>query len=146
MQNQNHALTSDTFIRGFKSGISITWQLAKIVVPIYFLITFLKHTPVLDVISSLFAPFMVIFGLPGEAAIVLVLGNTVNLYAAIGAMASLSLTVREMTILSIMLSFCHSLLVETALVKKIGLSVTKVIAIRAGLAIISGLAFNLILH
>ena len=142
MEKRNHVVIADTLLRGFKSGLGVTWQLAKIVVPIYFLITFLKHTPVLDIISSLFSPFMGVFGLPGEAAIVLVLGNMVNLYAAIGAMVSLPLTVREITILAIMLSFCHSILVETALVKKIGLSAIKVIAVRVGLAILSGLAFN----
>ena len=73
------------------------------------------------------------------------MNTRVNLYAAIGAMVSLPLTVREITILAIMLSFCHSLLVETALVKRIGLSAIKVIAVRVGLAIISGLAFNFIL-
>jgi len=142
LEKRNHVVIADTLLRGFKSGLGVTWQLAKIVVPIYFLITFLKHTPVLDIISSLFSPFMGVFGLPGEAAIVLVLGNMVNLYAAIGAMVSLPLTVREITILAIMLSFCHSILVETALVKKIGLSAIKVIAVRVGLAILSGLAFN----
>jgi hypothetical protein len=35
--------------------------------------------------------------------------------------------------------------VETALAKKIGLSAINVIAVRAGLAILSGIAFNLIL-
>jgi Fe2+ transport system protein B len=88
---------------------------------------------------------MRVFGLPGKAAIVLVLGNVVNLYAAIGAMVSLSLTLKEITVLAIMLSFCHSLPVETALAKKIGLSAINVIAVRAGLAILSGIAFNLIL-
>jgi len=145
LDNRNNTTISNTLLRGLKSGLDVTWQLAKIVVPIYFIITILKHTPVLDMISALFSPFLGIFGLPGEAAIVLVLGNMVNLYAAIGAMVSLPLTVREITILAIMLSFCHSLLVETALVKRIGLSAIKVIAVRVGLAIISGLAFNFIL-
>lgn len=145
MQNKKEAFTFATLTRGFKAGIDVTWQLAKITIPIFFIITFLKHTPVLNAISSIFKPFMVIFGLPGEAAIALVLGNTVNLYAAVGAIASLSLETREITILAIMLSFCHSLLVETALAKKIGLSAIKVIAVRASLAFLSGIAFNIFL-
>lgn len=88
---------------------------------------------------------MGIFGLPGEAALVLVLGNFVNLYAAIGAIVSLSLSLKEITVLAIMLSFCHSLPVETALAKKIGLSAVNVIAVRVGLAVLSGIAFNFLL-
>jgi len=138
-------LSINTLKRGLISGINVTWELAKIVVPISFIVTFLKHTPILNIISEVFAPLMSMFGLPGKAAIALVLGNFVNLYAAIGAIVSLSLSVREITILAIMLSFCHSLPVETALAKKIGLSAIKVIAVRCSLAIIAGLAFNLFL-
>ncbi|WP_422447182.1 nucleoside recognition domain-containing protein [Thermoanaerobacterium sp. DL9XJH110] len=145
MQKINPSFSAGTLKRGILAGIDVTWQLARIIIPIYFIVTFLKHTPLLDKISVLFAPFMGIFGLPGKAAVVLVLGNAVNLYAAIGAMISLSLSVKEITILAIMLSFCHSLPVETALAKKIGLSAVNVIAVRACLAVISGLAFNLIL-
>lgn len=145
MQEVNNNLSLDTLKRGFMSGLNITWELSKILVPIYFIVTFLKYTPIIGWISTLFSPIMGIFGLPGEAAIVLVLGNVVNLYAAIGAMVPLSLSIKELTILAIMLSFCHSLPVETALAKRIGLSAINVIAVRAGLAVISGIAFNLFL-
>lgn len=88
---------------------------------------------------------MSFMGLPGEAALVLVLGNFVNLYAAVGAMASLTLTMKEISILAIMLSFSHSLLVETALAKRIGVPAFKVVAVRVSLAIAAGLAFKMIL-
>ncbi|HHX23161.1 MAG TPA: nucleoside recognition protein [Thermoanaerobacterales bacterium] len=145
MQNQSRGLSVDTFKRGLLSGLNVTYQLCKIVVPIYFIVTFLKHTPVIKWISVLFAPIMGIFGLPGEAAIALVLGNIVNLYAAIGAIASLTLSVREISILAIMLCFCHSLLVESVLAKRIGLPIINSITVRVFLAIVSGIAFNLLL-
>lgn len=146
MQIYKGKIDSDTFKRGFLSGLEVTWQLAKIVVPIYFIVTFLKYTPLMNFITWIFSPVMGIFGLPGRAAIALVLGNLVNLYAAIGAMVSLSLNAREITILGIMLSFCHSLPVETALAKKIGLSAANVVLVRASLSIIAGILFNLILN
>ncbi len=142
---QNKCTWLDTLKRGFMSGLKITWELSKIMVPVYFIVTILKHTPIINWISEGFAPLMGYLGLPGEAAIVLVMGNLVNLYAAIGAIASLNLTLKEISILAIMLSFCHSLLVETALAKKIGLSAINVIAVRVGLAVVSGIAFNLFL-
>ncbi|TYP49768.1 nucleoside recognition domain-containing protein [Thermosediminibacter litoriperuensis] len=139
------SVSLDTLKRGLQSGLEVTWQLARILIPVYFIVTFFKHTPILEIVARLFAPLMGIFGLPGEAALVLVLGNFVNLYAAIGAIVSLSLSLKEITVLAIMLSFCHSLPVETALAKKIGLSAVNVIAVRVGLAVLSGIAFNFLL-
>lgn len=136
---------STTLKNGILSGLKTTWLLAKIIIPVYFFITFLKHTPVLDWISNLFAPIMQVVGLPGEAAIVLVLGNAINLYAALGAVASLTLTGKQITIIAVMLSFSHSLFMETAVAKKTGISATFVVIIRFALAIFSGIILNILI-
>jgi hypothetical protein len=127
---------------GFKKGLETTWLLAKVMVPVYVLVTILKHTPIIDWIAVLFAPIMGIFGLPGEAAIVLVLGNVLNLYAAIGALGAIELSTMQITILAMMLSFSHSLLVETAVIKKLGFKVSHNFIIRMGLAIIAGVVMG----
>jgi len=124
---------------GFIKGLETTWMLAKVLIPVYFIVTFLQYTPVIDWIAVAFRPLMALFNLPGEAAIVLVIGNLLNLYAAIGAIKALSLSYMEITIIAIMLSFSHSLLVETTITKKLGISVPKVIAIRVGLAVVTGM-------
>lgn len=128
-----------TIKTGFKKGIETTWMLSKILIPIYFFVIFLNHTPIIGWIAHIFEPFMGLFHLPGEAAIVLVLGNTLNLYAAIGAMNAISLTSSQITTLAIMLCFSHSLFVETAVIKKLGVKVWTMVSIRIGLALISGL-------
>lgn len=138
-------LYKDSLVRGFNKGLKTTWELAKMVVPIYFLVTFLKYTPILNWISNFFAPAMGILGLPGEASLPLVLGNMINLYAGIGAIVSLDLTQKQISILAIMLSFSHSLLIESAVAKKTGIKVSLVITIRILLAIIFGMLFNIIL-
>lgn len=124
---------------GIKKGLETTWLLAKVIVPVYIIVTIINSTPLIDWITVLFEPLMGIFNLPGEAAIVLVLGNVLNLYAAIGAMQVIDLTVLQVTIIAIMLSFSHSLLVETAVVKKLGFKVSHALIIRIGLAIIAGI-------
>ncbi|AOT69129.1 nucleoside recognition domain-containing protein [Geosporobacter ferrireducens] len=124
---------------GLKKGFETTWMLGKIIVPIYFFVTFLKYTPVIDWIAEVFEPLMQIFHLPGEAAIVLVIGNVSTLYGAIGAMKAMSLTPLEATIIAIMLSFSHSLFMETAITKKLGMKLSNVLFIRMGLAVIAGL-------
>lgn len=138
-------MIKDSIENGLKKGLSTTWTLTKIVVPVYFFVTFLKYTPILNWISSFFAPIMKIVGLPGEASIVLVLGNTVNLYAGVGAMAGLNLDAKEITILAVMLSFSHSLFMETAVAKKTGMNVKVLLALRFSLAIVSGIVLNLVL-
>ncbi len=124
---------------GFKKGLETTWLLAKVIVPVYFVITILKYTPVIDWIAYVFSPLMAIFNLPGEAAIILVLGNVLNLYAAVGAITAVSLAPMEITTIALMLSFSHSLFVETAVTKKLGVSSVKVVLIRLGLALASGI-------
>lgn len=124
---------------GIKKGIETTWMLGKVIIPVYIFVTFLEHTPVLEWIAYAFQPLMGIFNLPGEAAIVLVLGNALNLYAAIGAINAINLTPMQITTLGIMLSFSHSLFVETAVVKKLDVSISKVIALRVGLAFVIGI-------
>ncbi|KXZ39701.1 hypothetical protein SAMN05661008_00621 [Alkalithermobacter thermoalcaliphilus JW-YL-7 = DSM 7308] len=124
---------------GFKKGVETTWILSKVIIPVYLFVTILKYTPVINWIESIFKPFMSIFNLPGEAAIILVLGNVLNLYAAIGAMSAISLSAAQATTVAVILGFSHSLLVETAVTKKLGLKPSIVVVTRVTLAIIFGI-------
>lgn len=134
-----------TFLNGLKSGLNTTWLLSKIIIPVYFIVTLFKYTGILNWISIKFAPIMGIFGLPGEAALALVSGNLINLFAALSVIANLTLTTKQVTILAIMLSFSHSLFMETAVAKKTGISVIIVLMIRFSLAILSGIILNMVI-
>jgi Nucleoside recognition. len=83
------------------------------------------------------SPYMSVVGLPGDAAIPLVMGNAINLYAGIGAILPLELTVKEVFILAMMLSFSHNLFVEISVAAKAGVRFITVLAFRLGLAISS---------
>lgn len=131
-----------SIVQGTKKGLETTWMLAKIVIPVFFFVTFLSHTPALDFMARVFEPFMNFFNLPGEAAIVLVMGNFLNIYAAIGAIKALSLTGFEVTVLSLMLSFSHSLFMETAVVKKLNISGTKIVLMRVSLMLLAGFVYG----
>ena len=124
---------------GFIKGIETTWMLAKIIIPVYFFVTLLKHTPVINWISIIFRPLMGLFNLPGEAVIVLVLGNVLDPYAAIGAIKAISLTTAQITTLAIMISFSHALFIETAIAKKLGINILMVTGVRVGLALVFGI-------
>ncbi|MTI81781.1 MAG: nucleoside recognition protein [Firmicutes bacterium] len=138
-------VTAETFKRGVNKGLSTTWELTKVVVPVYIFVTFLSYTPILEWLAKACQPFMYYLGLPGEASLALVMGMSINLYAAIGVMTTLALTSKEVTILAMMLLLCHSLPMETAVAKRTGVSGSFVVIMRLILSLISGLILNILM-
>lgn len=132
-----------TLKNGFKAGLKTTWTLGKVIFPITLILVILQYTPVLPWVIDLITPIMGIFGLRGEAAIPLVLGNVLNLYAGIGGILSMDLTVKEVFILAVMLSFSHNLFIETGVALKVGVKLWVVLLVRFTLAAVSGILINL---
>ncbi|TYR80091.1 hypothetical protein FZC66_13230 [Priestia megaterium] len=130
--------------RGFFVGLQTTLTLGKVIVPVTLIVSILQYTPVLTWFATLISPFMRLFGLSGDAAIPLVLGNLLNLYAGIAGILSLDLTVKEVFILAVMLSFSHNLLIETSVALKVGVKLWVILSVRMGLAFISALVINLL--
>lgn len=128
--------------RGLFAGLKTTWKLGKIIFPITLIVTILQYTPILPWIIDLIAPFMRLLGLPGDAAIPLVLGNFLNLYAGIAGILTLDLTVKEVFILAVMLSFSHTLLIEATVAMKIGVKLWIILAVRIGLAVLGAVMVN----
>ncbi|SEM68148.1 nucleoside recognition domain-containing protein [Lihuaxuella thermophila] len=128
--------------KGWQAGLKTSWELAKVVFPVTLLVQLVKHTPLMGWITQGLAPFMSWIGLPGEAAIPLVLGNILNLYAGIGAVLTLDLTVKQVFIIALMLSFSHNLLIESALCKRVGVATWVVLLVRMGLAVLSALLIH----
>ena len=138
-------ITTATIKRGLHRGFTTTWMLTKVVVPVYLVVTLLKFTPVLNWVAGIFAPVMHLFGLPGEASLVLVLGKLINLYAAIGAISTLGLAHREVTIIATMLLLAHSLPIESAVSGRTGVNAALMTAFRVIMALLSGILLNLML-
>ncbi len=134
----------ETWKNGLKAGLSTTWTLGKVIFPVTILVSILQHTPVMDWIIQFIRPFMGLFGLSGEAAIPLVLGNMLNLYAGIAAILTLELPVKEVFILAVMLSFCHNLIIESTVAAKVGLRVSVILLVRISLAVISAIVIHLV--
>ena len=128
--------------RGLLAGLKTTWTLSKVIFPITLIVVILQYTPVLPWIIDLISPFMGLLGLRGEAAIPLVLGNALNLYAGIAGILSLELTVKEVFILATMLSFSHNIFIETAVALRVGVKLWVVLVVRFGLAILSAILIN----
>lgn len=132
--------------KGLVNGLKTTWTLGKIIFPVTLIVYFLQFTPVLPWLIKIVSPFMGLLGLSGDAAIPIVLGNLLNLYAGIGAILTLDLTVKEVFIIAVMLSFSHNLLIESSVAIKAGVKLWVILSVRIGLAIVSAILINLIWH
>ncbi|SEA41609.1 Nucleoside recognition [Thalassobacillus cyri] len=130
--------------RGIKQGLSVSWTLGKVIFPVTLIVTILRFTPVLPWAMEKIAPFMAWLGLSGEAAVPLVLGNFLNLYAGIAAIISFDFTVKEVFILAVMMSFSHNLLIESTVASRVGVSWWYVIGFRITLALLAALVINLV--
>jgi hypothetical protein len=130
--------------RGFFVGLKTTYTLGKIIFPVTLIVAILQYTPILPWVMKLIEPLMGLIGLSGDAAIPLVLGTFLNLYGAIGAILTLDLTVKEVFIVAVMLSFSHNLLVESGVAVKVGVKLWIVLLVRLGLAFLSAIIINLV--
>ena len=132
--------------RGLLVGLRTTWTLGKIIFPITLIVAVLQYTPILPWIMKTISPLMKLVGLTGDAAIPIVLGAFLNLYAAIGAILTLHFTVKEVFILALMVSFSHNLFVESSVAMKTGIKLWVVLTTRLGLSIVSAIVINLVWH
>ncbi|SIS43224.1 nucleoside recognition domain-containing protein [Salimicrobium flavidum] len=128
--------------RGLKQGATLTWSLGKIIFPITLIMTILQYTPIFPWMMDKISPLMSALGLSAEAAVPLVIGNFLNLYAGIAAIISFDFAVKEVFIMAVMLSFSHNLILESAVAKKVGVSWWFVVGLRLSLAIFSAWLIN----
>jgi len=112
------------------SSLKSSFIILKLVIPIYIIADILFYYDLLSYISFLFEPLTSFLDLPKEAALSIVSGIFLNIYAAIAFAAPLGLNPREWTILAVFLGICHALIVETAVMKKLGISKTFSITLR----------------
>ena len=134
-------VTTDTFKRGFKNGINTLLILLKILVPVYIVVQLLSLSGLLNIIAEIFKPLMSLLGLPGEASLVIMLGYFLGTYAALGAIAAIELTGIQITTIAIMLSISHSLITESAIVKKLGVSAAASVVVRVTFSLLMGFLY-----
>lgn len=104
-----------------------------------------ERTGVLAGLGNVIAPVMALFGLPGTAALPLVAGFMGGITAAVGSLAALPLTTRELAILGAMVGVCHATLIEGALIRRAGGGFLATGALRLVMAAIAGMVLNALL-
>jgi hypothetical protein len=109
-------------VLGLKAGLSTFWLLARFMIPAYALSLVLEYLGVIEALARAAAPLMSLLGLPGEAALPLIVGYVLNIYAAVGAMQALSLSAAQITVLAIAILIGHNLLIEGAVLYRAGMN------------------------
>ncbi|MCM1078843.1 MAG: nucleoside recognition protein [Bacteroidales bacterium] len=84
-------------------------------------------------------------GLPGATAIAFLTGASVTTYASLAVLLSMELTLREATIVSIMVLICHALPLESAVVKRVGSNPWKMALLRIIAAFLAAMFLNAVL-
>lgn len=136
-------VTAATWKSGFMNGLRTTGVLLRVVIPVFGFVKVLEHTPLIGWISKTCDPLMGLLGLPGEAALAMVTGMVFNFYAAVGITVALGLTPWQMTILAVILSCCHELILETAIIRRTGIRAWPIVGIRLATALSAGAGMNL---
>ncbi len=106
---------------GCIKGVKTAFFLLKIIVPVFILVTLLKYSFLMPLLQEALGPVMAIFNLPADAGVPIVTGFFADEYAASTAMRSFEFGVGASTTIAMIIIVAHSLPVELAIAKKIGL-------------------------
>jgi len=131
------------FKNTLKDASKSAWLVLKLIVPLYILADVLLFFDVLKYISFLFEPITDVLDLPKEAALGIAAGMLFNLYAGIAFLAPLGLNGYEWTILATFLGVAHSLIIENAVMKKLGIAHWYSFVLRIMMAFIAVLPLTL---
>lgn len=123
---------------------SASWLL-KLMIPISLSVALLQHFGILAWLAQYLNPVFQYLGLPGSSAVIFISGAAAGTYAGIAAMMAIPLTLRQATILGLMIALCHALPMECAVNKKTGSSFFKMAIIRIVMAFACALYLNLLL-
>jgi len=119
--------------------------LLKIILPVSLLVRFLDYFGLLAYLADFLDPLFVFLGLPGSMAIVFITSIFLPLYAPLAIITSMSISLRELTILALMCQISHNLPVESAIQAKTGTSFWAMTTLRIVTSILTGIVLNLIL-
>lgn len=110
-------------IDGFRSALPASWKstkwLLKLMIPISLVVTLMQHFGILAWIATWINPMFIYFGLPGESAVAFISGAAAGTYAGLAVMMSIPLTMKQASILALMIALCHALPMECSVNKKL---------------------------
>ena len=129
----------------FRNSLKTALWIIRIIIPVSFIVTLLDFYGIIEWISAYTAPLFQLIGLQGNAAVVYFSSLFLPLYAPIAIIATLPLTLREITILALMCLITHNLPIECAVQRRSGTPFWQTLVIRLTFSVLGGILLNLIL-
>ena len=128
-----------------RPALRTTGWLLKIMLPISFAVCLLQYYGVIAWCAQWLNPVFCRIGLPGASSIAFLTGATATTYAALAVMMSMELTLRQATIIAIMVLICHALPLECTVNKKVGSKPFRMGFLRIVGALLAALYLNYVL-
>ena len=132
-------------LRAMPRSLSICLWLFKVMLPISLAVRVLQYVGVIDWLAGYLSPIFSYIGLSGDSAIVFLTSIFLPLYPTIAVMTTLTLTLREATILAVMCLVSHNLPVECSVAHKTGSPFGRIVAFRIGMSFASAIVLNLLM-
>ena len=132
-------------LRAMPRSLSICLWLFKVMLPISLAVRVLQYVGVIDWLAGYLSPIFSYIGLSGDSAIVFLTSIFLPLYPTIAVMTTLTLTLREATILAVMCLVSHNLPVECSVAHKTGSPFGRIVAFRIGMSFASAIILNLLM-
>jgi len=136
------ARLTDPVRRAIRPALKTAVWLLSIMVPVSFTVTLLQYWGVLQYIAEALEPVCRLFGLRGEAALVIVTTALMNIYSGIAVIQSIPFTAREVCIMALIGLLAHNLIVETIVQVKTGSGGIRMVMVRFAGAAAGGLFLN----
>ena len=114
-------------------------------IPISLAVCLLQYYGVIAWCAQWLNPLFCHIGLPGASSIAFLTGATATTYAALAVMMSMELTMRQATIIAIMVLICHALPLECTVNKKVGSKPFRMAFLRIAGALLAAVYLNLVL-
>lgn len=132
-------------LRAIPRSLSICVWLLKVMLPISLAVRVLQHVGFIDWLAAILSPIFSIIGLSGDSAIIFLTSIFLPLYPTIAVMTTLTLTLREATILAVMCLVSHNLPVECSVAHKTGSPFGRIVAFRIAMSFVSAIVLNWLL-
>ncbi|MBQ9170762.1 MAG: nucleoside recognition protein [Bacteroidaceae bacterium] len=114
-------------------------------IPISFAVCLMQYYGIIAWCAKWLNPLFCHIGLPGASSIAFLTGATATTYAALAVMMTMQLTLRQATIIAIMVLICHALPLECTVNKKVGSKPFRMALLRIVGAILAAIYLNIIL-
>jgi hypothetical protein len=127
---------------GAKKGWDSFFWMCKIIVPISLVVALLQWSGWLSRADFILNPLMRLINLPSEAALPIISGMLINIYAAIAVMAVIPFSIGQMTLVAVFVLIAHNLITEGVIQFRSGINIVEITLVRIFIAIVTVLIIS----